>query len=164
MKIYNYHPETGEYVGVEAAVESPLEPGVYLLPASSSLLAPPEAGGNEVAVFADGAWSVLADFRGTSYYTTDGVYHTITQIGEVEPNDALDSAPALTAAQVAAARIAAIDSRLTEIDRLSSRPAREVALALSSGAAVDGYTIDKLAALEAEAVALRAERKTLVGG
>ena len=46
MKIYNYHPETGEYVGVEAAVESPLEPGVYLLPASSSLLAPPEAGGN----------------------------------------------------------------------------------------------------------------------
>lgn len=161
---YNYSPENGEYIGKGEADESPLEPGVYHFPAHSTEIAPPAISDHEVSVFSSGAWLVLADYRGTVYYTTDGASHTITEIGALLPDGALLTAPEQTAEQIATARIAAIDARLAEIDQLSARPAREASLALLSGATVDSYVTDKLAALEAEAVALRAERKTLVGG
>ena len=70
-------------------------------------------------------------------------------------------AAALQQPSSSALRIADIDTRLVEIDQLSARPAREVALTLLSGAAVDSYVTDKLSALEAEAVSLRSERKEL---
>ena len=162
-EVFAYSPSTGEFYGVVEADESPLEPGIgkYVIPAHATEMAPPAVGQNEVAVFSDGAWSVLADYRGSVYYTTDGVKHTVETIGELLPDGALPQAPAQTAAQLAATRIVVIDTRLAKIDQLSARPAREVALALLSGATVDSYVTDKLSALEAEAVSLRSERKEL---
>lgn len=51
MKIYNYHPGTLVYVGSSDADESPLEPGVFLVPSFSTPHAPPEVGINKQAVF-----------------------------------------------------------------------------------------------------------------
>lgn len=53
-------------------------------------------------------------------------------------------------------RIGEIDARLLEIDTLSIRPLR----AIQSGTATD-FDTNKLATLDAEAAALRAEKKTL---
>lgn len=68
--VYNYDPNTGEYLGPETAHESPLEPGVYLLPAHSTETAPPEAGEHQAAVYRNGAWTLVEDHRGEVWYDT----------------------------------------------------------------------------------------------
>lgn len=55
MQIYHYHPETGEYLGEGTADESPLEPGVYLVPANATTTAPPTAMTGKVRVWR-GEW------------------------------------------------------------------------------------------------------------
>lgn len=58
--------------------------------------------------------------------------------------------------------IAKIDAQLAEIDNLSQRPARDCALGSGSIPDATGTTpLQRLQALEAEAVALRAKRKLL---
>jgi hypothetical protein len=59
-RIYNYHPETGEFMGATTADESPLEPGVFLVPASATIDAPPDCVATERPVFKEGAWVVEA--------------------------------------------------------------------------------------------------------
>jgi hypothetical protein len=41
MKIYHYHPYTRKYLYQDNADESPLEPGVFLLPAYATFVEPP---------------------------------------------------------------------------------------------------------------------------
>ena len=55
MQIYHYHPATGEYLGEGFADESPLEPGVYLVPANATATAPPTAMTGKVRVWR-GEW------------------------------------------------------------------------------------------------------------
>lgn len=40
MNVYNYDPHTFLYVGTSKADESPLEPGVFLIPAHSTIIEP----------------------------------------------------------------------------------------------------------------------------
>jgi hypothetical protein len=56
MKIHHYHPETLEYLGEGQADESPLEPGVYLIPAHATPIAPPAAVAGKSRHFESGAW------------------------------------------------------------------------------------------------------------
>lgn len=58
MKIFHYHPDTGILIGEGVADESPLEPGVWLIPAAATTTEPPTAPDGEVAVFADGSWTL----------------------------------------------------------------------------------------------------------
>ena len=82
--VYNYNPDTGEYLGPETAYESPLEPGVYLIPAHATTIAPPEADDGRVAVFADGAWTLVEDHRGEVWYdTATQERHEIKNLGIV---------------------------------------------------------------------------------
>ena len=58
MKIYNYNPENGYFVGESFADESPLEPGIYLIPAHATETAAPKATKGKVAVFVNDAWEL----------------------------------------------------------------------------------------------------------
>jgi hypothetical protein len=60
MKIYNYDPTTGELLNSEEAFESPLEPGVYLIPAHATESPPlPEVPSGKRQVFKNGAWQLV---------------------------------------------------------------------------------------------------------
>lgn len=63
--------------------------------------------------------------------------------------------------QHAEARIAEIKAELDRIDAQSVRPSRAVYLALSKGETPDAADVERLSALEAQAVSLRAELQSL---
>ncbi len=102
MLIYHYDPD-GVYVGSSEADPSPLEPGVFLIPARATALAPPHTGENEAAVFKNNAWTLEPDYRGTVYWLADGTKTKIVDIGEEVPADAL-SGPQPSRADVFAER------------------------------------------------------------
>ena len=58
MLIYHYHPVTGVFLGQSLADESPLEPGVFLVPACATATPPLETGDGEYACWENDAWSV----------------------------------------------------------------------------------------------------------
>lgn len=58
MNIYHYIADSGIFYSEGIADESPLEPGVFLIPAHATTVAPPVVADPEIAVFKDGAWSV----------------------------------------------------------------------------------------------------------
>lgn len=61
MIVYSYDPLTMEFAGAADAFESPLEPGVFPLPANSTTLEPPAFdSATQVCVFDGAAWSVHA--------------------------------------------------------------------------------------------------------
>ena len=57
MKIYSYDLQ-GNYTGESVADESPLEKGVYLIPASATEIKPPSTNANKVAVFDGQVWNI----------------------------------------------------------------------------------------------------------
>jgi hypothetical protein len=55
---YSFHPETGVFIGIDLAQESPLEPGVFLLPARATFVEPPQVTEGKQAVWKGDAWEV----------------------------------------------------------------------------------------------------------
>lgn len=91
--VYSYDPATGKYTGTTVADESPLEPGVYLLPAHSTETPPPEVGEHEAALWDGETWSLVPDWRGETRYRTDtGEAVHITELGPL-PEGVTDVAP-----------------------------------------------------------------------
>ena len=87
QNIYNYDPQTGAFLGASQADESPLDPGVLLVPAFATAIAPPATAARQVAVFQAGAWRFLADWRGVELVNTaTGAAVKINDIG-VTPED-----------------------------------------------------------------------------
>jgi hypothetical protein len=56
MLIHHYDPITGSYINSSIADESPLEPGVILLPAHATIIEPPEAREGFYRRFVFGIW------------------------------------------------------------------------------------------------------------
>jgi hypothetical protein len=102
MKTVYQLDQTGAYLGETIAHESPLEPGVYLIPGGCVEIAPPETKEGEVAIW-DGVWT-LVDLP--------------------EPEKPKEPTAEELAAQKVAARKAEIFGLLNEIDRKSIRPMR----------------------------------------
>lgn len=66
------HRGTGEFLGVSQADPSPLEPGVWLFPAYSYPISPPEVKGGFAALINrdSNGWELVADHRGATVYST----------------------------------------------------------------------------------------------
>lgn len=58
MQVYSFHPGTGFYVGTTIADESPLEPGVWLMPAHTTEIAPPAYGDGQLPKWTGSAWTL----------------------------------------------------------------------------------------------------------
>ena len=69
MKIYNYHQELKYFIGEDDAFESPLEPGIFLIPAHATGIKPPQCGLRQIQIFNGTSWDTIEDKRGT-YYST----------------------------------------------------------------------------------------------
>lgn len=120
MNIYTFDADTGELLDTRQAHANPAygEEGQpqYLLPRLATFDVPPAAGEHQAAVFADGAWSLVADHRGTTGYTAEGELVTITALGDTldslgltaePPAPDLDTLKAAKNAEINAARLAA---------------------------------------------------------
>lgn len=79
---YNFSALNGEFTGATPFDESPLEPGVYLHPAYSTTTPPPAVADKQAAVFANGAWSIVPDHRGETWYEDDGGPVTVEALGD----------------------------------------------------------------------------------
>lgn len=71
MKLYNYNPVTKELVSITDARKSPLEEGVYLVPANATTVEPPETEKGTVPVWNGETWILVEDNRGTVVYNTE---------------------------------------------------------------------------------------------
>ncbi|WP_224826297.1 hypothetical protein [Cognatishimia sp. MH4019] len=94
MKIYNFDAETGVYTGEAAADKSPRD-GAWLVPAFATKIRPPQVPDGRVAIFRDGAWTIVEDHVGTEYWMPDGSHHVIEAYGDVPPEVALFEEPDL---------------------------------------------------------------------
>ncbi|MCA1403692.1 hypothetical protein I6F26_03620 [Ensifer sp. IC3342] len=56
LTVYNYDPTTLEFTGASEADESPLEPGVFLIPAYATETAPPGDIPGHIFKWIEGAW------------------------------------------------------------------------------------------------------------
>ena len=76
MRIYNYDPITHEFLSEGAADESPLEPGVFLIPGHATVKPVPTLKPGAAAIFDGGKWRVVTDYRGQSVcgIDADGYY------------------------------------------------------------------------------------------
>jgi hypothetical protein len=69
MDVFNYHPETGEYLSCSPAHPNQLEPGKFLLPAFATFdPPPPPIAGYARVMFAESEWVHVADHRGEVYW------------------------------------------------------------------------------------------------
>jgi hypothetical protein len=73
MKIYNYHSEYKHFTGISVADESPLEPGVFHIPAYATEIEPPNCELNQIQIFNGTSWNILKDQRGTYYDISFGI-------------------------------------------------------------------------------------------
>jgi hypothetical protein len=55
---YSFHPKTGVFIGIDFAQESPLEPGVFLLPAGATFVEPPQVSDGQQAIWNGNSWEV----------------------------------------------------------------------------------------------------------
>ena len=120
MRIYNYLPETGEYIRTSEASLDPLETkkqgkAVYLLPANATFEVPAEVEKNKKAVFQDGTWQLVPDFRGMKYYLKTGEEIIITELGVTVPKDVLLEPPPLPEPTEAELNEEKIQDRIREL-------------------------------------------------
>ena len=84
-KIYNYHPDTKEYLGESIPRQDPKDPESYLIPAHAAEEAPPSSVNGKARIYESGRWKYIADDRGKTVWKTDGFGESmiITKLGNI---------------------------------------------------------------------------------
>ena len=97
MKIYNYDKDSGVLLSVAIAQENPKRKGHYLMPLYSTIVEPPSISEREIAVFRNGYWSIIPDYRGLEQIDIKTKeISEILKIGELEDGFSLYSDYVLT--------------------------------------------------------------------
>lgn len=150
MKIYNLSPATGEFLGEGYADESPLEPGVWHLPAWSVKKVPPEVGERQVAVYKEGKWSITDDWRGYQYWVEGScIVRIVSEIGVKPPEGHLTEKPPLSRGEIETLRVTAYADPLTGSDRMFSEAARMQLMEEEGFAAVRSKAVSRFAEIQA---------------
>lgn len=92
--IYNFHSDTCEYLSEGIADPSPLEDGVWLIPACATTVKPPPTAEHEVSIFDGVSWSIRPDWRNVALYSVaDGAPVVIDEIGKIPADVAATELP-----------------------------------------------------------------------
>lgn len=85
MKIYHYHPDTLEFLGIGDADKDPLVKNNWLIPAHATTIEPSEKERKGyVQIFKDGEWFYTKDLRGQKVYSTETKEEkTIDWLGDI---------------------------------------------------------------------------------
>ena len=98
MKIYNYHPKTNELINSANARLDPLESKyngrpVYMTPANATMKAPPSPASGKTAIFVNGKWNVVDDFRKTIMWEKETALEVeVSELGPI-PDTLTDIEP-----------------------------------------------------------------------
>lgn len=138
-RFYIFDEVTGAFIDFYDAQESPLEPGVYICPTSSTEIEPPGQVDGKLIKWINGKWS----------------YEDIP-----EP-EAIEEPYQPTEKEL---RIIEIDAELQSNDMKMIRPSAAIAAATVAGMDVMDSDKNRLMELMDANETLRAERRTLTGG
>lgn len=83
-KVYNLTHSSHELLSVSDADESPLEPGVYLLPALATFDEPPPQLPGKVRQYKDGAWIQVDENRGSWFLADQSQIEVVELSGEFD--------------------------------------------------------------------------------
>lgn len=148
---YLFDAASGEYQGIYEAQESPLEPGSHIAPVNSTDIAPTALSANQAAVFANGAWSIVPDFRGQTWFDkTTGEPAEITALGEPAQNLAV-SLPA--AVQLSKDQAAQVDVLTSAYYHAIQQPVSYLSTTFQADAASQDRLNKALVALNGQALA-----------
>jgi hypothetical protein len=98
MQIYNYSAETGEYLGETTARQDPRDAARSLIPKHATTIRPMNSGPFETPVFADGAWKLVDDYRGTIWSTKDAAEIRVEDFGPLPADTTALASPSPLAA------------------------------------------------------------------
>jgi hypothetical protein len=109
MDIYHVHPQTGELIGQDKADLDPLDKGNWLIPAHAVTEAPPTVDQGKALVWRDGVWTVVADHRGETWWSSEGQPIVVEVLGdpadqELSPDKPLKPEPTRQEVDAEAAR------------------------------------------------------------
>ncbi|KAI3591665.1 hypothetical protein D9X30_3490 [Cupriavidus sp. U2] len=180
MDIHNYHPSTGQHLGIGFADENPLDPENPIVPGYATPTAPPAVQQGRVAVYrqadgtppqnwGDGDWTIVPDYRAIRLFrTSDGTAFDLGQeyngLGDLPPF--LTDEPRPTAAHVWLNDEWALDEALETSQMITAATAKRDALLAEADQLIaplmDGFVLDELSTEESALLkALSQYRKAL---
>jgi len=130
MEVYSYHPRHGAYIGITVAEESPLEPGIFLYPAYTTMVMPREFGEGTIPVWDGEGWTNVPDHRGETWFNKNGDTVLVKQPGNPEKSGLMREQPPLPET---ALPVPVIDSRQIRLWLLGKGIVEDQVLKLING-------------------------------